>query len=187
MKSIRSANDAIRLVASGENPKYIFFWGHTPDRDGAITKSCFSQWWEASFEIDGFLYPTAEHYMMGAKARLFGDLDTFDRILKTKHPKQAKDLGRGVIGFNESIWLEHRFDIVIAANEAKFRQNPQLSDFLLSTGERILVEASPVDRIWGIGLAANDANASSPQHWKGLNLLGFALMEVRERIRSQRD
>lgn len=185
MKAIRSVNDVLSFVASGGNPKYLFFWGHTPDHEGAITKSCFSQWWESPFEVDGCIFPTAEHYMMASKARLFGDHDTFHRILNAKHPKQAKDLGRGVMGFNESIWLEHRFDIVIAANEAKFRQNPKLSDFLLSTGERILVEASPVDRIWGIGLAANDANASSPQHWKGLNLLGFALMEVRDRLRAQ--
>jgi ribA/ribD-fused uncharacterized protein len=185
MKSIRSVNDAIRSIESGEHPKYHFFWGHTPDPHDVITKSCFSQWWESPFEVDGFIFPTAEHYMMGAKARLFGDVDSFEKILKAPHPKQAKDFGRAVIGFNDAIWLENRFDIVIAANDAKFRQNPQLAHFLLSTGERVLVEASPMDRIWGIGLAANDANASSPQHWQGLNLLGFALMEVRDRLRSQ--
>lgn len=185
MNSIRSVADAIALEASGTILKYVFFWGHTPDRDGTITKACFSQWWETPFVVGGFRYQTAEHYMMAAKARLFGDMETFHKILDSTHPKQAKDLGRGVASFNERIWLEHRFEIVIAANEAKFRQNSMLSDFLISTGDRVLVEASPVDKIWGIGLAASDANACSPQNWQGLNLLGFALMEVRERIRSQ--
>lgn len=180
-----SVDEVIRLVDSGVVPKYLYFWGHTPGRDGEITKSCLSQWWDSPFEVDGFSFLTAEHYMMASKARLFGDMDTFDAILKAKHPKQAKDLGRNVTGFNEALWLEHRFGIVITANEAKFRQKSQLSEFLLSTGERILVEASPVDRIWGIGLAATDINASSPRNWQGLNLLGFALMEVRERLRSQ--
>ncbi len=120
--------------------------------------------------------------MMAAKARLFGDSPSLDKILTSKHPKQAKDLGRSVAGFDEAAWVNHRFEIVIAANEAKFRQNPQLAQFLVSTGSRVLVEASPVDRIWGIGMAADDRRATSPLQWRGLNLLGFALMEVRERI-----
>ena len=122
--------------------------------------------------------------MMAAKAQLFGDKASHAQILNAEHPKQAKDLGRAVTGFNESVWLENRWNIVIAANEAKFRQHHELSNFLLSTGEQILVEASPVDRIWGIGLTRRNAEASSPHHWPGLNLLGFALMEVRERLRT---
>ncbi len=180
----RSVDEVASLVASGANPKFLFFWGHTPASDGSVSKSCFSQWWESSFEVDGVSYPTAEHYMMAAKARLFGDSLSFEKILAAGHPKQAKDLGRSVSGFDESIWLEHRSEIVIAANEAKFRQNSRLSEFLLSTGSRVLVEASPVDRIWGIGLAADDTKATSPQHWRGLNLLGFALMKVREKMMS---
>jgi ribA/ribD-fused uncharacterized protein len=183
MKQPRTVDELVHLVDSGESPNYLFFWGHAPDHNGRVTKSCFSQWWESPFEIDGCVYPTAEHYMMAAKARLFGDVDAFDRVLKVGHPKQAKDAGRGVTGFDEEIWLKYRFDIVTTANEAKFRQNPGLSDFLLSTGDRILVEASPVDPVWGIGRASSDVHAGSPKDWKGLNLLGFALMEVRERIR----
>jgi len=185
MNDPRTIEQLIHLADSGVVFKYLFFWGHTPDPEGKITKSCFSQWWDSPFEVDGHVFPTAEHYMMAAKARLFGDMETFDRILTASHPKQVKDLGRSVAGFDEAVWLEHRFEIVVAANEAKFRQNPGLSDFLLSTGERVLVEASPVDRIWGIGLASSDIHAGSPKDWNGLNLLGFALMEVRERIRSR--
>lgn len=184
MKPIRSTSDLVSLIQSGGTPRYLFFWGHTPSHDGTITKSCLSQWWESPFEVDEDRYLTAEHYMMAAKARLFGDKASHAQILNAEHPKKAKNLGRIVTGFNESVWLRHRYDIVVTANEAKFRQNDQLSNFLLSTGERILVEASPLDKIWGIGLTENDAKASSPQHWQGLNLLEFALMEARERLRT---
>lgn len=184
MKSARTVNEVISLVSSGNNPKFLFFWGHKPHLTGEVTKACFSQWWESPFEIDGLIFPTAEHYMMWAKSRLFGDITTSQKIMNATHPKQAKELGRSVIGFVETIWLQHRFDIVVTANDAKFRQNPRLSEFLLSTGDRVLVEASPVDRVWGIGLAADDVYANSPKNWRGLNLLGFALMEVRDRLRS---
>jgi ribA/ribD-fused uncharacterized protein len=182
MRSPRSADEVASLVASGANPKFLFFWGHTPPPDGSISKACFSQWWESSFEVDAVDYPTAEHYMRAAKARLLGDSLSLEKILAADHPKQAKELGRSVAGFNEAVWVKHRFEIVVAANEAKFRQNPELAQFLISTGSRVLAEASPVDRIWGIGMAADDRRATNPQQWRGLNLLGFALMEVRERI-----
>jgi len=181
--SIRSVADLLAETARGLRPKYVFFWGHTPAPDGSVTKSCFSQWWPAPFTIEGDTYATAEHFMMAAKARLFGDADAAQRVLAAKHPKQAKAIGREVHGFDEAIWLRERFALVVAGNEAKFRQHPALAEFLLGTGERVLVEASPVDRIWGIGLAADDPDAERPQNWRGLNLLGFALMEVRARLR----
>jgi len=181
---IRALSDLTAEIARGHRPKYVFFWGHTPAADGSVTKSCFSQWWVAPFVIDGFTYLTAEHYMMAAKARLFGDSATLARILAAKHPKQAKELGRQVLGFDEATWVRERFALVVTGNEAKFRQHPPLRDFLLGTGERVLVEASPVDRIWGIGLAADDDDIERPEKWRGLNLLGFALMEVRDLLRS---
>jgi ribA/ribD-fused uncharacterized protein len=85
-----------------------------------------------------------------------------------------------VQGFDEAAWLEERFSIVVRANQAKFSQNPELESFLRQTGSRFLVEASPVDRIWGIGLTRDDAKANDPNLWRGLNLLGFALMQVRD-------
>ena len=135
-----------------------------------------SQWWEAAFSEDGKVFGSAEHYMMAHKAWLFGDAETAARILAAAHPGEAKALGRKVRGFGEAVWAAHRFEIVVRGNIAKFGQNSELRDFLLSTRDRVLVEASPRDPVWGIGLAASDERAASPATWRGLNLLGFALM-----------
>ena len=163
----------------GESLEYLFFWSHRPNPDGAVGKTCFSQWLEASFEIDGIRYQTAEHYMMASKARLFDDRIILPEILAANHPRQTQTLGRKIQGFQETIWNEHRFQIVVDGNVAKFQQNPLLTEFILSTQDHILVEASPDDRIWGIGLAADNLNINNPHLWQGTNLLGFALMEVR--------
>lgn len=161
--------------------KYLFFWGHQPARDGSVTASCLSQWWEgAPFTVDGSVFATAEHYMMWSKAMLFGDSAVAERVLVARHPGQAKTLGREVRGFDEPAWVERRYGIVVAGSVAKFGQHPDLKAFLLGTGTRVLVEASPLDRVWGIGLAADDERASDPDRWLGLNLLGQALMEARE-------
>jgi hypothetical protein len=121
--------------------------------------------------------------MMAEKARLFGDEDTRKQILDAGGPKTAKQLGRNVKNFKEEVWCELRFQIVVRGNYEKFNQNRELRTFLLGTGDKVLVEASPIDRIWGIGLAGNDERATNPELWLGLNLLGFALMEVRQRLR----
>ncbi|WP_457447203.1 NADAR family protein [Roseateles sp. P5_E4] len=182
--NLRTVEDLLRALEAGAKPKYVLFWGHQPNADGSIGKGCFSQWFEASFDADGQTYLTAEHFMMAEKARLFGDVETRASILAARTPAEAKKLGRGVKGFEDVLWEQARFDIVVRANEAKFSQNQALQDYLLTTGDRVLVEASPVDRIWGIGLAANDERALEPRSWCGLNLLGFALMEVRARLAS---
>jgi ribA/ribD-fused uncharacterized protein len=164
---------------AGEKLKYVFFWGHQSSKKG-VTASCFSQWFGAPFVVDGQRYPTAEHFMMAEKAALFGDEATRAQVLQAPNPGAAKALGRQVRGFDDAAWLENRFSIVIRANEAKFSQNAQLGLFLKQTGSRVLVEASPVDRIWGVGLAQNDEKVNNPNLWRGLNLLGFALMQVRD-------
>ncbi|EKZ4974847.1 NADAR family protein [Listeria monocytogenes] len=166
----------------GEKLKYIFFWGHQPAEDGKTSKSCFSQWWICSFKVDGVEYNCAEQFMMAEKAKLFNDMEMREKILAAKHPKQAKDFGRLIRGFQEDIWLENRFNIVMRANQAKFSQNEELKKFLMQTKNRILVEASPVDKIWGIGMATDNKNVENPLYWKGLNLLGFALMVVRDEL-----
>jgi hypothetical protein len=120
--------------------------------------------------------------MMAEKAVLFGDEETRAEVLRAPNPGAAKALGRKVRGFDEAAWARQRFSTVVRANEAKFAQNPELGRYLRQTGDRILVEASPVDRIWGIGLAADDEKVSDPNSWRGLNLLGFALMRVRESL-----
>jgi ribA/ribD-fused uncharacterized protein len=175
-------NDLIVAVATGEPVDWLLFWGHTPPRDGGVGKSCLSQWWPGRFELDGEVYPTAEHWMMVGKARLFGDEAAAGAILATDDPAEAKRLGRTVRGYDEAAWRAARYDLVVRGNLAKFGQDPLLGAFLLATGERVLVEASPVDRIWGIGLAEGDQAATDPARWRGLNLLGFALMDVRDEL-----
>jgi ribA/ribD-fused uncharacterized protein len=182
---VRSADQLRSLIESGARPCYLLFWGHQPPPAGGVGKGCLSQWWPAAFTVDGLSYPSAEHFMMAGKASLFGDPKTAARIRQAPHPDAAKALGRQVRGFDEQRWAQHRFDLVVTANLAKFGQHGDLREFLLGTGDRVIVEASPRDRIWGIGLAASDERATSPDQWPGLNLLGFALMEVRHRLGAQ--
>jgi ribA/ribD-fused uncharacterized protein len=178
-----SVDEVIKLAQTGRRLKYVFFWGHRPQRDGSIGTGCLSQWWPSLFTVDGVRFATAEHYMMWRKALLFGDEEAAGRIVAASHPRQAKMLGRRVRGFDEQTWVRERRAIVRQASVAKFGQRRELRDFLVGTGERILVEASPTDRIWGIGLAATDERTADPARWRGLNLLGFALMEAREQLR----
>lgn len=119
---------------------------------------------------------------MAGKARLFGDLEILEQILKAPEPKTAKALGRKVRGFDDQLWKANARRIVTEGNLAKFGQNESLKAFLLGTGSQILVEASPSDRIWGIGLGSSDPRANDPATWLGTNLLGFALMDVREAL-----
>ena len=171
------------LLAETKPKEYLLFWGHQPGPDGAVTKSCFSQWWPAAFTVAGDTYATAEHWMMAKKARLFGDAEVLAQILTAGSPAEAKKLGRKIQGFDAAAWDARKYEIVVAGNHHKFSQHPTLAAFLLGTGERVLVEASPVDAIWGIGLAADHADAENPDRWRGENLLGFALMEVRDQLR----
>ncbi|WNJ19860.1 NADAR family protein [Pontibacter sp. G13] len=170
------------IRGAGAPQRFLFFWGHTPPLDGSISQTCFSQWYESPFEVEGDVYPTAEHWMMAEKARLFNDQERLDEILTVKTPGEAKKLGRAVQNFDQSRWEARRFDIVKTGNLHKFEQNPAMKAFLLGTGHRVLVEASPLDAIWGIGLAKDHGHARQPQNWRGLNLLGFALMEVRDQL-----
>jgi ribA/ribD-fused uncharacterized protein len=179
---ITDRDSLLAAVKCGHAAKYLLFWGHQASADGSVSSACFSQWWPAAFTVDGAAYATAEHFMMAEKARLFADDEIRRRILAAASPGAAKRLGREVRGFDERAWLDARFAIVVRGNLAKFTQNPALGGFLRATGERVLVEASPVDRIWGIGLAAADARATDPERWRGLNLLGFALMAVRRHL-----
>ncbi len=169
-------------VRGGWKPKLLFFWGHTPSSADKVDKACLSQWYPAPFSVDGVHYETGEHFMMAAKARLFGDDAAVRKILAAHHPKAVKEVGREVRDFDEALWQERRFEIVVAGSHAKFSQTPALARFLLGTKARVLVEASPTDKIWGIGLGADDPRAADPEAWRGLNLLGFALMVARARL-----
>ena len=180
--SMLSVDEVRGAVERGARPEFLFFWGHRARRDGSLGPSCLSQWWPAEFEVDGQRFASAEHWMMWRKADVFRDHDAARRILEAVTPAEAKKLGAEVRGFDPGVWEAERFAVVVAGNRAKFGQHPDLAEFLRSTAPRVLVEASPVDRIWGIGLAADDPRAGDPASWRGSNLLGFALMQVRDEL-----
>ncbi|MDE6579498.1 MAG: NADAR family protein [Ruminiclostridium sp.] len=173
----------IEKYNSGEKIKFLFFWGHTPSFNGTVTKACFSQWWDCRFTVDGTEYHTAEQYMMSQKAVLFSDEKVRQEIMEAVHPKQYKALGRKISGFKQEIWDSNCREIVIKGNLAKFSQNESLKSFLLNTKDRVLAEASPYDKIWGIGMSKDDKDCENPLLWKGENFLGFCLMEVRDLLR----
>jgi len=181
---IGTKQELINYVNRGKKVKYLFFWGHQI-KGNNVTKSCLSRWFPAPFIEGENRFETAEHYMMHEKARLFGDLHAMEKTLKVKNPGAVKAIGRSVRGFNQAMWDERKFELVVRVNLAKFSSNIDLRTYLLNTGKRILVEASPVDKIWGIGLAEDSEAASNPNLWKGQNLLGFALMKVRNKLRNR--
>jgi ribA/ribD-fused uncharacterized protein len=152
-----------------------------------------SQWWYSPFEEDGVQYNCAEQYMMAKKAELFGDHLAQTAILETtgpfssqkdwnRYPRRQQLLGRAVKNYSQETWERNRLELVTAGNLAKFRQNPELVDLLRSTGSLILAEASPIDRVWGIGLGQDNPAAFEPANWQGLNLLGRALMRTRNQL-----
>lgn len=172
----------IGQVRQGEKVTWLHFWGHRPRPDGRLSASCLSQWWPSPFVVDDVRYATAEHWMMAEKARLFGDPEAEAQALSARTPAEAKKAGRLVRGFDEEVWARERAEIVTRGSVHKFASDEALRGFLLGTGSRVLVEASPMDRVWGIGLTAEDPKATDPERWRGLNLLGFALMEARNRL-----
>jgi hypothetical protein len=169
------------LEESGHRPDYLFFWGHS----GNNPKAAFSQWHPSPFIVDGITYPTTEHWMMAHKALLFDNHQLYTEILNTEKPGAAKELGRKITGFDEHIWNAHKRTIVYNGNLHKFSQHHEAAQTLLATGQKVLVEASPADIIWGIGLAENHIHAQNVFEWRGQNLLGFILMEVRDYLREK--
>ena len=163
-----------------EMPEILLFYGHKTTDE--ITEMCLSQWYPCEFEAEGTKYTSAEQYMMAEKARLFGDEEIRAQILKTSDPAICKKLGRKVRNFNQEKWNKNRENIARKGNFYKFSQNAKLREFLLSTGDKILAEASPRDRIWGIGMGKNNPDALDPAKWRGRNLLGFSIMSVRKKI-----
>ena len=153
--------------------KFHFFW------DGPL-----SQWYRSSFVVDGVKYYTAEQYMMAMKARHFGDADSEEKIMKTWNADEQKALGRKVKNFVPEVWSQVSKDYVFKGNLAKF-SNPRLKELLLATGDLEIVEASPHDKIWGIGLSAADPRALDKSEWQGTNWLGEVLMRVRKELKNE--
>jgi ribA/ribD-fused uncharacterized protein len=180
MKSNYDLDWLIKTFESGAALEFVYFWGHTSKRKDLVDQSCLSQWFNSPFTLGGIVYKTAEHWMMAQKALLFNDHSRFESIIQCETPKEAKALGREVPLFDYEMWREKRNEIAWLGNIHKFNQNPLLAEFLLKTEDKILAEASPTDKIWGIGLRQEDPNVGNIYAWPGQNLLGFALMEVRE-------
>ncbi|SOK58441.1 Uncharacterized protein COG3236 [Yersinia phage fHe-Yen9-04] len=155
---------------------YFFFWGN---------EDYMSNWHKASFELNGITFNCTEQYMMYAKAIVFDDIIIANKVLETNSQSKQKALGRQVSNYDDEIWNEIRFEIVYDACLAKFSQNEKLKEQLLSTGNLHLVEASPYDKIWGIGMKDDHPDATNPEKWDGLNLLGEVLMVVREHLRKE--
>jgi ribA/ribD-fused uncharacterized protein len=155
--------------------KFTFFWNGP-----------FSQWYPSEFRIENIISSTvfncAEQAMMYAKAVLMSDMPTADKILASNNPKEQKALGREVSNFNEQLWDSMKYKLVYEANYEKFTQNPSLKRALLDTKGTTLVEASPYDRIWGIGLSEADPRAQDRTQWRGENLLGKILTDLRENL-----
>lgn len=170
----------IERCNSGKVYNYLPFYGHRVTK--RIGKNCLSQFYPTAFSVDGVMYTHAERFMMAEKARLF-DPDAVAGIMAATTPYQVKMAGRRVRNFDNDVWNQHKFQIVVDGNYAKFSQNPLLREYLLSTGNDVLVEAAPNDRVWGVGLACDDERINRPQLWMGENLLGFALMVVRGMLR----
>lgn len=182
---IYDLEDLRKAYIAGEKFKFVFFWGHTASQDGQIHETCFSQWWPSCFTVDGVAYTCAEQFMMAEKARMFGDEEMREKILQTRQPKEMKAYGRAVKNFDEAQWKTACCEIVKKGNLAKFSQNQDLWDYMKNTKKRILVEASPRDRIWGIGMGKQNPDAENPVKWRGTNFLGFTLMEVRDLLTDQ--
>lgn len=157
---------------------YAFFYNH---RNGPY--HIFSQWYPSKFvDNTGTIYHNAEQYMMIQKAALFQDSDSIALMYNESNPAILKKLGRSIKNFDEEIWKQHRYNIVFQGNYLKFTQNPQLQKILLDTKDKIIAEASPTDDIWGIGLREQVARKKNRFEWPGQNLLGKALMKVREEL-----
>ena len=153
---------------------YVFFWG-----------SEFSNWSPSIFWYAGQRFHNSEQAFMWEKASFFGDDKMRDEIQKETNPKYVKALGRKVKGYDDTAWTIHSFGFMFSVNFAKYKQSEILKELLLSTGDRTLVEASPYDRIWGIGIGKDDDDCLDENKWKGMNLLGKALMQVRKQLKEE--
>ena len=156
------------------NEEFEFFWEK---------ESPFSQWYKSKFYADGLCFVTAEQYMMFHKAILFGDIETAAQIMRADDAEKQKKLGRKVKNFDEDTWAKHSIRIVYEANRYKFTQNTFLFETLISKENKIIVEASPYDKTWGVGLAADNPLITSPKQWPGKNQLGYILTMLRDDLK----
>jgi ribA/ribD-fused uncharacterized protein len=170
----------------------LFFWGHNA-KGYVMGKQCLSNWFPSTFIVEEKIndkiiklkFHNNEQYFMYQKAKLFGDINMMEKILKEKKPFNCKKLGKLVKNFDKKIWEENCVDLVTMGCYYKFSQDKEFKKFLLSTGDRLLVEASPYDFIWGIGMGELKAKNLPPEKWPGKNYLGICLMNARKMIRDE--
>ncbi len=158
------------------NAQVITFW-HEDEENGYL-----SNWYASPFELCGRRFASAEHYLMWQKARVFGDAQMSDAILAALTPPEAKALGKKVTPFDATLWDAVSEQLMVYGVRQKFVQEPTLRQALLATAPSLLVEASPYDSIWGVGLPASDPRVTDPSRWKGKNLQGRVLMRVRSEL-----
>lgn len=169
---------------------YVLFRGTRPQQEEKMTDEkftffwhgVFSQWYASKFIINDIEYNRAEQYMMAQKAIMFGDDEMLEKIMGTNDPKTQKTCGRNVKDFDPNKWNQYAKAIVHDGNMAKFTQNPKFLEDLIATEGTTLVEASPYDKIWGIGMGVDNPKSQNRETWKGLNWLGEVLTGVREII-----
>lgn len=173
MKNNDENQNEEKYASLRETETHVFFWG-----------SYLSNFYESPFKDElGQMYYTSEQYFMAQKAIIFNDSKILAQILQKREPLACKKLGKMVHNFNPLVWDQHKYQIMIKACTLKFSQNPDILNDLLNTGSKILVEASPYDTIWGIGLKWDDDRVLDQSNWRGENLLGKALMDVRNNLK----
>jgi ribA/ribD-fused uncharacterized protein len=168
----------------GQYPEVILFGSHVNKKNTTQGEYMLSQWYPSPFSVNEIVYNSSAQWMMARKALLFGDREAYRKIIKADSPDQIKSYSRAITDFDEARWAEYKYEIVREGNFHKYNQNKKLRTYLLSTGNAVLAEANPFDKVWGIGLSSEARNVTDPYTWEGLNLLGFALMEIREYLRN---
>lgn len=153
---------------------------YAPDQENGY----LSNWYPCSFKYGRYTYSSAEQFMMAQKAALFRDYGVFFKILDTDDQSAIKKLGKQVANYDDAVWNQLRGPMMRRGLRAKFQQNPDLMKKLLATGNMVLAECATRDKIWGIGLSVDDDRIKDPQEWRGQNLLGTVLMEVRSDLRN---
>jgi ribA/ribD-fused uncharacterized protein len=143
----------------------------------------FSNMHEAPIQVEGITFPTVEHYFQWSKAKQFGDAGAQAKILKTPSPKTVKAIGKKVTPFDDAQWSERKDQVMRVAVKAKLMQHPEILKKLMDTGDRLIGEANPRDKYWGIGTSSDTAFAKNPERWKGQNKMGKILMELRTELK----
>lgn len=162
------------MTNSNKKDEFVFFWGGSFSNFSKVSEGV---------EYKGKIFPTSEHAFMYGKALQFKDLDIAKQLETAKTPKDAKRLGRKVKGYDDEVWSDVRYEIMKEVCLSKYTRSPYHKRQLLNTGTKELVEASPYDKVWGIGMSKDDNGVEDRRNWKGENLLGKVLMEVREEIK----